>query len=107
MMLCDADFDEIFAPEIRPRPPVPAPAAMARLPQRPEPGSLARWEDDGGRVSPAPRSHAAPRLVYPANHGYRTAGPALAGMALAMVPAVAAYGAASAVLARYAGTPET
>ncbi len=56
MMICDADFDELFpwtSPVKRPAPPAEKPVWQGAI--RPVRGSddgasLSRWEDDGGRT---------------------------------------------------------
>ncbi len=96
MMLCNADFDEIFASaqqradHMRPAASFPSPGAAC----------LARWEDDGGRTLPhlsRGKAHAArrDRGQISASHPMRV------GMALATMPAAAAYGAAWTMLSTY------
>ena len=47
MMLCKADFEELF-PELFPR------ENQATLSPAPSADCVARWEDDGGTVAPSP-----------------------------------------------------
>jgi hypothetical protein len=101
MMLSAADFDELF-------PPMSKRNAFCAHGPSPSPGAtcIARWEDDGGRPShrpePRPAGEGIPVRRTPFS-GYRTADPGTAGIALAILPAIAAYGAASAVLATLSG----
>lgn len=46
MMLCKADFEELFPDLFRPR-------DVVSLTAEPSAGCLARWEDDGGRTTSA------------------------------------------------------
>lgn len=97
MMICKADFDELFPSLAATRP-----RAEDSTPPRPSAGCITRWEDDGGRTPPAAQPRRSPaRVAYPAGYGFRAADPARAGLALAMMPAVAAYGVASAMFAAY------
>ena len=96
MMLCKADFDEIFSSGQK-RTDAAKPASG---PAHPDNECLARWEDDGGRVLPNPsrrRARAARRDEWPlqVSHPVRT------GMALATMPAAAAYGAAWTMFSAY------
>jgi len=51
MMICNADFEELFPALFRP---ASAPASAARQPA-PDANCIARWEDDGGRIVPPAR----------------------------------------------------
>lgn len=56
MMICNADFEELFPALFR-----PAPVSASAMPQpAPNASCIARWEDDGGRIAPS----ALPILVY-------------------------------------------
>ncbi|MBK6465997.1 MAG: hypothetical protein IPL38_13055 [Rhodobacter sp.] len=46
MMICDADFDELFPSTAR----IKRPVVIAERQALPDAVSLARWEDDGGRT---------------------------------------------------------
>ncbi len=83
MMLCKADFDEIFDPG-QERTDAARPASG---PAHPDKACLARWEDDGGRVLPA-------RIAQRDQRSLPVSDQMRIGMALATMPAAAAYGAA-------------
>lgn len=80
MMICNADFDELF------------PAAASEVPE-PSAACIARWEDDGGRAFARSALEKAP-TVRSAHDGYRIADPARVGLAFATMSAAATYGAA-------------
>ncbi len=102
MMICDADFDELFpnltSPERR-----DVPAHEARAPNE---TCIARWEDDGGKASPFPPRHVTTRTRQ-GHQDYGLRDPAWAGIAIAMMPAMAAYGATSAMFTAYGKMAET
>lgn len=92
MMISKADFAELF-------PPV-TPRTCRDTPAGPSDACVARWEDDGGAISPA-RLHHEKRPPRSAHYGFRGWCPKRAGIAAAMMPAMATYGATSAMLALY------
>ena len=96
MMICAADFEELFPDLFQPEhvrtAPWPAKAASAEC--------IARWEDDGGlHVSPSSRDRTAPvrRRAF-GNHMERITS---AGAIAATAPAVATFAAATAVLSAF------
>lgn len=96
MMICDADFEELFPNLFQPehadtvQPTAKAPSAEC----------IARWEDDGGQHgAPAPQGRTSP-VRRPA-FGYGMGRMATAGAIAATAPAVATYAAASAMLSAY------
>ncbi|MFV0515488.1 MAG: hypothetical protein ACK5MY_17895 [Jhaorihella sp.] len=97
MMICNADFDELF----------PATAKAARR-AMPDPACFARWEDDGGSIGPVDRPRSR-RRALPA--GFGTAmpesvrPPVLAGVALAMLPVLIANEVTSAMFAARGSQP--
>ena len=96
MMLCKADFDEIFSCGQKRT----DAAKSASGPAYPGNACLARWEDDGGRVLPYPsrgRAQVARRVQRPLPVSH----PMRAGLALATMPVAAAYGAAWTMLSTY------
>ena len=97
MMLSAVDFDELFPPMTE----RDASCARGRSPS-PSATCIARWEDDGGRVlhhpEPRPAEERIPVRRAPFS-GYRMADPSAVSIAIAIMPAIASYGAASAVLA--------
>lgn len=93
MMICKADFEELF-PTIFPTKPKAAPAAKMAAPSA---ACIDRWESDGGRVLPKP-----PRKNTPdAGLKGRDTGAPDPMKAFVVLPAVAAYGAALNMLAMY------
>ncbi len=96
MMICDADFDELFPPMAQPK----RQNVRARRPVTPGKPCIARWEDDGGRTS-----HILPRrktvIAHSGHHGYRLPDPRRASVAIAMMPAMAVYGAMATMLTAY------
>ena len=102
MMICDADFDELFpnlkSPE---RQDVPAHRAGA-----PSEASIARREDDRGKAPRFASRHDSARARRE-DQGYGLPDPAWAGIAIAMMPTMAAYGATSAMIAAYGKMAET
>ncbi len=99
MMLCKADFEELFPETFKLNQCHVAPIVAGD----PGPACLARWEDDGGRPSGQPRRRDAP-VVRPARHGYAVSDPMMTGLALATMPAAAAYGAAWTMLSGFGQT---
>ena len=98
MMICNADFDELFPATARAGDrATPAPGSRS-----PDQTCLARWEDDGGRTRPVrpPRSR---RSALPAGFGRARPDPVRAGMAFAMLPVLIASGVTSAMLAAQGG----
>lgn len=94
MMICDADFEELFPDLFQPEPaPVMQPAAKA-----PTAECFARWEDDGG-LPRAPRERTAP--VRGPVSAYDMDGFARAGAIAAVAPAIAAFAAASTLFSAY------
>ena len=90
MMICKADFEElfphIFAPDSRPS---VAPGSGVK----PGVASIARWEDDGGRtLAPQPRQLV--QAAKPRQIGYKARNPERIGATLAMLPVSAAVGTA-------------
>lgn len=96
MMICDADFDELFSPmDETVRRAVPAAGLLS-----PTTACIARWEDDGGRTL-ARQDRGTPATVRTGRSISRSPDPTTAGLALTMMPAAAAYDAAWSVLAAY------
>ena len=96
MMICDADFDELFSPmDETMRRAAPFPGVLS-----PGTACIARWEDDGGRT-PAGQEPGKPATVRTGRSISRKPDPTTAGLALAMMPAAAAYGAAWSALVTY------
>ena len=52
MMICKADFEDLFPHLFKPEPTLPA----RKKAKTPSASCIARWEDDGGRSKPATRS---------------------------------------------------
>ena len=96
MMICDADFDELFPRTARPFRRYTAHSE----PASPDRASLARWQDDGGKTPAAPPQSKTARALH-THHGFRLPNPARAGIVVAMMPGMAAFGATSAMLAAY------
>ncbi|MBK0328411.1 hypothetical protein I5535_14065 [Rhodobacteraceae bacterium F11138] len=96
MMICAADFEELFPDLFAPEPAfVVRPAANA-----PSAECIARWEDDGGsHAEIAPSRRNAPARS-PASK-YDIERMATAGAIAATAPAVATYAAASALFSAY------
>lgn len=94
MMICNADFDELF-PDLFCRP------LTAAAPRAPEPGCLARWEDDGGRIPAPQRPRAAPSVPRRAVRA-GASDPLIAGLAAAMIPAAILGGSVLAAMAAHA-----
>ncbi len=88
MMICKADFEELFPETFRSH---QRPLA-GRTVGNPSPACLARWEDDGGRPSrQLPRCGVL--VDRRANDGYPVPDPMRTSLALATMPAAAVYGA--------------
>lgn len=89
MMLCKADFEEIFPELFKPN--------QFHLAEKPvgvtRPACIARWEDDGGRLCKQLHRHDAP-VARTASDGYAIPDPMRTSFALATMPVAAAYGAA-------------
>lgn len=96
MMLCKADFDEIFSSG-QERTDAARPESG---PASPGAACLARWEDDGGSVLPNP-SRGRARVARRDHRPLPVTHPMGTGMALATMPAAAAYGAAWTMLSTY------
>lgn len=96
MMLCKADFEEIFPKLFKPnqRPLAETPAAAN------SPACIARWEDDGGRLSDKMRRRDAP-VFQTAGDGYAVPDPISTSFALATIPVAAAYGTAWTMLSSF------
>lgn len=98
MMICKADFEELFPTMTKAKRRGAFPYSAGSPSKK---ACIDRWEDDGGRTLRIPqqrrRTGAVAQLAKPDDG--TTPDLAEAGMALAMIPAVAVYGAASAVLA--------
>ncbi len=96
MMLCKADFDELFPNMFDPgQRPLAALSSAA-----PDIACITRWEDDGGRtlaIQPRPMAVAAKARHY----GYNPRDPGQTGLILAMMPVTAAVGAAYAMIAAW------
>jgi|GEM_PF-6247695 len=93
MMICNADFDELF-PDLFPPEHVPAVEPIAKAPSA---ECIAHWEDDGGgHLPPAPPVRFAP-VRHPA-FGYDIERMVMAGAIAATAPVVATYAAAGAML---------
>ncbi len=96
MMICDADFDELFSPmdeTVR--------RAVRTLSLRSRgTACIARWEDDGGRTL-ARQDRGKPATARTGRSISRKPDPTTAGLVLAMMPAAAAYGTAWNMLAAY------
>ncbi|RKF14765.1 hypothetical protein D6850_07755 [Roseovarius spongiae] len=75
MMICTADFQELF------------PETFA--PGRRDDAHIARWEDDGGATPPAPAPHD-DHVGRPAPAAYGFADPARVGLAMAALPMMSA-----------------
>jgi hypothetical protein len=78
MMICDADFNELFATPSRPE----RPDWNAAKPGSPSPASLTRWENEGGRPGGDPR----PQSGLPDRPRDAVHDPIRATLALAMIP---------------------
>lgn len=89
MMICKADFEELFPETFRKQEDHPAGG--------PDAASLSRWEDDGGRTVSLPQRPVAsvPKPVY---HAGNWPDPRQTGMAMALMPAIATLGAAKAMM---------
>lgn len=98
MMICKADFDEIFPETLPPARRAVEPKAAAG----PGPAAIARWEDDGGALRrPLPRREA--RVPRTARDSYPVADPMWRNVALVTTLATASYGAAWTMLSRFGG----
>lgn len=87
MMICKADFEELFPKTFKPdQRPVAGKAAGD-----PGPSCIARWEDDGGRTRDQRRRDASD--VRTAGDGHAIPNPMTTSFSLATMPAAAAYGA--------------
>lgn len=96
MMICDADFDELFSPMDEPlRRAVPAVGLLS-----PSTACIARWEDDGGRTLARPERRT-PATVRTGRSFSRKPDPTTAGLALVMMPAATAYDAAWNMMVAY------
>ena len=93
MMLCKADFEEIFPELFEPnqRPLSETPVETS------SPACIARWEDDGGRPNEMRCRDAT--AFHAAGDGGAVPDPMSTRFALAMMPVAAAYGAAWVMLA--------
>lgn len=101
MMICKADFEELFPATFKPK---LRSSTVLALPE-PAPACIARWEDDGGRTTPV-TVRPGLRSVHPSHYGSRMAAPARTGIAVSMFPAMAAYGATAAMLSTFAKLAE-
>ncbi|SMC95513.1 hypothetical protein SAMN06295998_1137 [Primorskyibacter flagellatus] len=103
MMICKADFEELFPDLFKPEPVAETrqTANPATLVTSPSAGCFARWEDDGGQEVPAKLRRRAVSSARPQYAGVSRPGP----LDLAM-PVTAAYAAAWATLYDY-GQPKT
>lgn len=100
MMLCKADFEELFPDLFKPiRHPVEGTTADA-----PSAACIARWEDDGGRHCSQLHRREAP-VVRPANDGNPVPDLMRTSLAFAPFPAAAAYGAAWVMLSNFGLIP--
>jgi hypothetical protein len=109
MMICKADFDELF-PCARQQAPsageTQAPEQkLTQKPASPSAACLARWEDDGGADDGVP-GRIRPKARRPVSRAAVRSDPMEAGFMLASMPAVAAYGAAMTMLASLAMMPK-
>lgn len=96
MMICKADFEDLFPHLFQPQPaPVPARAAKPQAL-----ACIARWENEGGRTGPVPQDRSPPDQA-PASRSDASTPPAGAGKGFSTMPAAAAYAAAWAMLATY------
>lgn len=95
MMICKADFQDLF-PETFPADPEADAKPAARPPNRP---GLARWEDEGGRLAPASASDPVGRLRSPQGDGLWSDPRTLAPQGSA-ASSYAAFGAYWAILAK-------
>lgn len=96
MMICAADFEELFPDLFQPA------TASAAQPKAKAPSTecIARWEDDGGlHIQAAPPPRSAP--VRSPTSDYGIARMTTAGAIAATAPAVATYAAASALFSAY------
>ena len=96
MMICKADFDELF-PDLFQAEPAPALHRMAKLPSA---ECIARWEDDGGLPLPANRTRPA-TSDRRSQYGVDVSALARAGAVAAMMPAATAYAATWTMLSAY------
>lgn len=102
MMICKADFEELFPHLFQPEP-----APVARKMARPASAEcLARWENEGGATLPAigqGRAAASRGSRYGSDMSALARMPALAraGAMAATMPAAAAYSAALSMLSAY------
>lgn len=94
MMICDADFEELFPDLFQPE---PAPG-MQPIAKGPSAECIARWEDDGG-LPGAPRERTAP--VRSPVFAYDMDGFSRAGAIAAVAPANAAYAAIRTMFSAY------
>ena len=94
MMLCAADFDELFPPTSK-----PDASCVHGSPPPPSAPRIAWWKDDS-RLWPAGDGMPVHRAAF---SGYELADPRAVGLAFALMPVAAAYGAASAMLATVSG----
>ncbi|SMX48783.1 hypothetical protein [Maliponia aquimaris] len=112
MMICKADFEELFPHLFQPDPapaPAPAPAlapASRRMARSASVECLARWENEGGTVQPAtgqPRTAAGRRPQYGSDMSALARMPALARASAmaATMPGAASYSAALSMLSAY------
>ncbi len=88
MMICDADFDDLFPPKTRPAPrraATPSPTAHDRT-------ERAQLQTSGEKTLRTTEQARAAK-AHPSPHGPRLPNPAHAGIMAAMMPAMAAYGA--------------
>lgn len=96
MMLCKADFEEIFPELFKPTKCALAETSVAAN----HPACIARWEDEGGRISDKMRHRSAP-VSGTAGYGYAVPDPMGMAFALATMPVAAAYGAAWTMLSSF------
>lgn len=95
MMICKADFEELFPDLFQPEP-APATHQTAKPPST---ACIARWEDDGGLPLPANRRRATSGRSP--HYGFDVPKLARAGSVAAMLPAATAYAATWAMLSAY------
>lgn len=100
MMICKADFEDLFPDQFRPEPaPVTYQSAKSAAAE-----CIARWEDDGGRSLPAPR-RARTASARIAQHGSDMPAFARAGAMAATMPVAAAYASAWTMLSAFGRVP--
>ena len=89
MRICKADFEELFPETFRAK-------ENLRI-RKPEIACINRWEDDGGRTALLPQRPVA-SVPKPDYHVEQWPDPRRTGVAMALMPAIAALGAAQAMM---------